>query len=70
MTSSTGSGYLSALLEGRQLLLNLVHGVGVNESAVVDGNRVPVARVPVAVVLLQGQLTRVKVVDLHDHSHT
>ena len=68
MTSSTGSGYLSALLEGRQLLLNLVHGVGVNESAVVDGN--PVARVPVAVVLLQGQLTRVKVVDLHDHSHT
>ena len=69
MTSSTGSGYLSALLEGRQLLLNLVHGVGVNESAVVDGNRV-VARVPVAVVLLQGQLTRVKVVDLHDHSHT
>ena len=70
MTSSTGSGYLSALLEGRQLLLNLVHGVGVNESAVVDGNRVPAARVPVAVVLLQGQLTRVKVVDLHDHSHT
>ena len=69
MTSSTGSGYLSALLEGRQLLLNLVHGVGVNESAVVDGNRV-VAHVPVAVVLLQGQLTRVKVVDLHDHSHT
>ena len=69
MTSSTGSGYLSALLEGRQLLLNLVHGVGVNESAVVDGNRVA-ARVPVAVVLLQGQLTRVKVVDLHDHSHT
>ena len=69
MTSSTGSGYLSALLEGRQLLLNLVHGVGVNESAVVDGNRV-VASVPVAVVLLQGQLTRVKVVDLHDHSHT
>ena len=68
MTSSTGSGYLSALLEGRQLLLNLVHGVGVNESAVVDGNRV--ASVPVAVVLLQGQLTRVKVVDLHDHSHT
>ena len=68
MTSSTGSGYLSALLEGRQLLLNLVHGVGVNESAVVDGNRV--AQVPVAVVLLQGQLTRVKVVDLHDHSHT
>ena len=68
MTSSTGSGYLSALLEGRQLLLNLVHGVGVNESAVVDGNRV--SRVPVAVVLLQGQLTRVKVVDLHDHSHT
>ena len=68
MTSSTGSGYLSALLEGRQLLLNLVHGVGVNESAVVDGNRA--ARVPVAVVLLQGQLTRVKVVDLHDHSHT
>ena len=69
MTSSTGSGYLSALLEGRQLLLNLVHGVGVNESAVVDGNR-QVAHVPVAVVLLQGQLTRVKVVDLHDHSHT
>ena len=69
MTSSPGSGYLSALLEGRQLLLNLVHGVGVNESAVVDGNRVA-ARVPVAVVLLQGQLTRVKVVDLHDHSHT
>ena len=68
MTSSTGSGYLSALLEGRQLLLNLVHGVGVNESAVVDGNRA--AHVPVAVVLLQGQLTRVKVVDLHDHSHT
>jgi hypothetical protein len=44
---------LGALLDGGQLLLDLVHGVGVNEGAVVRrGAHVGMAGQPIAVALL------------------
>ena len=48
--------YLRALLESGQLLLDLVHGVGVDEGAVVQLGHVGLGRMAVAVALLEGQL--------------
>ena len=48
--------YLRALLESGQLLLDLVHGVGVDEGAVVQLGHVGLGRMAVAVTLLEGQL--------------
>jgi hypothetical protein len=48
--------YLRAFFERRQLLLDLVHGVGVDEGAVVQGADGRRAGVPVTIALLQGQL--------------